>query len=479
MTRIPKLDLAQEFAERLPELRIPALKAKSRKFAHYRQEALTDLLRTSYERRWPHQYTSGATSFSRDFLVKKLKTARNRYKDFIRPFWVFPDDEPWRYRYYAWTRPYRLKEHVRETLQGVYESDGDIECRWVHPDDPEGTEVPQTPPQNGMPTELHGDLFIPAILPLSEEAIGRAINRIQGWIRTVRRPHHPLDEFKPSGRTYQDALQILLGFQRHIHALGGLPNIYTLQANGRLGPVPGCSHLIPIPNRLRQLIYEGSGMKDFDIKSCYWSIVRSLASGLGIDIFHIQHYPERKNDYHARWAAQTGHPNSRHFKAVTLSWLTGGTLSPHSNTRNVQLLGKGTMESLAADWVAREFYAEVRSVMKKILAAELEGGAEVFRNAAGATRRIPSHGTRRFSKMSAHLLTGYEQFAIRTVCREVQDLQVIIYDGFIAPDQPTGPLEELIRTRSEEELGLSLDLELQVSDLSEPVPDPEPDPWDF
>ena len=99
----------------------------------------------------------------------------------------------------------------------------------------------------------------------------------------------------------------------------------------------------------------------------------------------------------------------------------------------------------------------------------------MFTNAVGARLTVTDE-VRSFGKICSHILTGYEQFAIREVCELVNGLQAIIYDGFIAPPQPTAPLEQKLRERSEEVLGLPLDLRFKIQDMSEPIPEPEPDP---
>lgn len=76
-------------------------------------------------------------------------------------------------------------------------------------------------------------------------------------------------------------------------------------------------------------------------------------------------------------------------------------------------------------------------------------------------------------------MTGYEQFAIREMCKQVVGLQAIIYDGFIAPAQAVEPLEERVRRRSTQALGITLDVRIKTHDVSQGIPTLERASVDF
>ena len=175
--------------------------------------------------------------------------------------------------------------------------------------------------------------------------------------------------------------------------------------------------------------------------------------------------------------------NPDRFKSVATSWFTGGILTVNTHSRSAKQLGSEAMAVLRDDPITVSLYTEIREGMKRIVCelGELssDGGSEVLVNAVGAVRRLDGPKQPSFGSKCAHLLAGYEQFAIREVCKAIEGLQAIIYDGFICPPQPVEQLERLIRDRSSERLGVTLDLKLKETDLSSPIPDLEREPWDF
>jgi len=170
------------------------------------------------------------------------------------------------------------------------------------------------------------------------------------------------------------------------------------------------------------------------------------------------------------------------FKPLVSSFFTGGSLSTSPNTSNGQAFGGDVMARLASDDITVRLYREIQHGMKRLIdqtPSEKDGPASVFTNAVGA--RLSVTGERRdFGRLSAHLLTGYEQFAVREFCGQAEGLQGIIYDGFIAKPQEAPALEDHVRRRSKELLGVTLDLRLKRDDaLSDAMPNIERDEGDF
>lgn len=475
---IPVLDFREALVGRLPELRLEHLKSISRKLAEPRQRFLTHVLTNSFERRYPHDDDSSADAFSRDFLASGLHT-RTRYSQFLEPFYDFPDG-PWGYSKPGHTtKPYRLRKRARRALWEVYESGDPLPFEWL---DQSGSVTTGPTPTNGVPPSAARYFEVPALLPIRMSAVEHAIKRIEGWIEArLIYPEDPVNPKKPRGTTWSAARQILYSAKKQIATLGGLPNLYAEQSTGRLGPSSGAFHLIRVPNALRHLLYEGSGMQDYDIRSCFYSLFLSLGREVGFATDRVESYVGNKKDWHARWAHFTGVAPD-HFKGIAISWLTGGTMSPHGATAGARSIGPEGIRSLATDEFTRPLYDQVRHGMATVRAEcgtrMPDGKDTMLVNAVGAELRL-RHGKRRPGAEAMHLLAGLEQFAIREACSRVPSLQAVIYDGFIAPPVPVGPLEEAIRERSREELGITLDLELKQEDLSEPLADPEPDPWDF
>jgi hypothetical protein len=473
------LDTRTPLIERLPDLQPDRLRVLGRKHVCKRQRYLTQLLSTSYERRQPHSVDRDADSFRRDCLVQGLSVSPHGkvYTRLLAPFYVFPEGNYGYSKDRGITKAYRLRPAALDALDAVYRNEEPVPVMVY---DENGNEVRRdTLDVNGLPEIGPTRLTLPSVLPVRLAQIDHAIGRVAGWMEQFGEAMY-LDPAKPEATTLAQAQRILRSSRKWVVSLGGLPNLYQEQSHGRLGP--SGFHLITMPAQLRRLLLEGSGMVDYDVASCFWTIFQSLGRALSFATPVVDEYVGGKADWHNRWANITGRKNSDDFKAVAASLLTGGTLSPSSFTESGRRLGPSAMHALSGDVAARDLYREVKHGMKRIvgdaLKSETDGAEKVCINAVG--KHLTLQGTPAdFPRVCSHILTGYEQFAIRAMCEQVVGLQAIIYDGFIAPAQPVERLEEQVRKRSYEALGVTLDVRLKTEDLSQRIPDVERDLWDF
>jgi hypothetical protein len=473
------LDTRTPLVLRLPELDLECLRAMGRKHAIDRQLFLVELLGMSYERRRPHRTERQADSFDRDFLVKGLRVSPRAdvYTRLLEPFYDFPKGNYGYSKDSGTTKAYRLRSTAWSALQAVYRSDEPVPV--ILSDDP-GKELGiDQLEHNGLPQTVAKGFIAPSVLSITAQQVDHAITRVEEWLGTFG-DTMCLDPAKPDSTTLGEAYRLLHATRKWVVSLGGVPNLYHEQSHGRLGP--NGFHVITMPSRLRHLLFEGSGMVDYDIASCFWSIFLSLGQALSFPTSNVNDYVSSKAEWHQLWALTTGHRYPDDFKAVTTSWLTGGTLSSSPKTQSGRNLGTRGMQTLAANPAARAVYNEVQHGMKrivrKVLKVESDGGEQVYVNAVGkrlALKQRPGD----FGRLCCHALTGFEQFAIREMCGQAAGLQAIIYDGFIASPQPVSRLEELVRKRSTEEFGVTLDLRLRTTSLSEPVPDLRGDAGDF
>ena len=400
------------------------------------------------------------------------------YTRLLEPFYMFPEgNNGYSKERGGTTKAYRLRPNALGALHAVYRSDEPVPVTVY---DETGIEVGLDMLEaNGLPHSLADRLTVPSVLSVTLSQIDHAIRRVTGWIELHGETMY-LDPARPESTTLAEAQRILHTSRKWAVSLGGLPNLYQEQSHGRLGP--NGFHLITMPSRVRRLLFEGSGLVDYDLASCHWSIFQSLGRALAFPTPKVDRYVNHKADWHGRWVYVTAHRNRNDFKALAASWLTGGTLSASLRTESGRKLGASAMQALGRDPAARALYEEVQQGMKhivrKALKSETDGTEKVYINAIGkrlTLQRTPSD----FGRLCSHALTGFEQFAIRNMCEHVVGLKAIIYDGFIAPRQPVGPLEEHVRRRSLEALGVTLDVRLRTEDLSEPIPDLERDPEDF
>jgi hypothetical protein len=138
------------------------------------------------------------------------------------------------------------------------------------------------------------------------------------------------------------------------------------------------------------------------------------------------------------------------------------------------------MRNLGHDKRTRSLYEEVTQGMRRII--ERTSRATVNRkaayiNAVGAELYVDTrteHGA-----ICSHILTGYEQWVIREMCRGNAGLRAVIYDGYISEPVDVASLERRVRQRSKEQLGIELDMKLSRKDFSVPFESPRRQATEF
>jgi hypothetical protein len=109
----------------------------------------------------------------------------------------------------------------------------------------------------------------------------------------------------------------------------------------------------------------------------------------------------------------------------------------------------------------------MRQATAAYLTEESDGGETVKVNAVKAVLRPkPRKNAVTFAQECSHLLTGYEQWAIRRVCPEVRGLVGIVYDGLIAPPQPTEGWSAHIEAESARDLRVTLRLSFKATEFT-------------
>lgn len=395
------LDLTPALAGRLPDLRLESLKRLSRKFAPVRQRFLAMLLTLSFERHNPHRLRDEADSFSRDFLASGLRCDRDArsYQRFLAPFWRFDERNYGYSRDDGTTKAYWLKDGIRETVRGVYLSDepaGLIEVAEAHDRLPEGC-----------------NFTIPAVVPIPVTDVDRTIGRLEHWARTCG----PTMPIHPERRTtVSKALLLAYACRKYATCLGGMPNRYREQSHGRLGPVG--FHLIMLPSRPRHLLFEGRQLTDYDLAQCHWRVFRDLCRAVGYSTPLVESYIEDRGQWHGHWRSVTAIP-AHQFKQVATSLLAGAGLSQSSKSENYARFGATGNAAFVRDERTQEFNREIANGLKRVIKEcqvwTSDGGRKVAVNAVGAGLR-PDGVPGDYRRLCSHLLTGYEQWAIRLLC---------------------------------------------------------------
>jgi hypothetical protein len=470
------LDTITALLERLPDLRLEAVEkngGRKRKYARQRQEALARLLSCSYEHCHKHETEPGASAFSRNFLVDELHADKNgaAYAKLLEPFYDFPHGKRGFSKDLHQTKAYYLNAAAINALQAVYE--GNTPMRVL--DEHDNVVTRGDLPTNGIPAPLDKNFSVPSVIDLPLDHLDRAIAFVNGLIMQDGECRLCNPE-KGRGMTLGECRRYLYACRQWTLALGGLPNLYNVASNGRLAPTT-MTHTINLPRSIRRLVFDGSGLVDYDFASCYWSIFRSLGRAIGFPTRYADGYIKNRHDWLAMWVGVTGSGTVSDYKQIALSWLSGATLSAFPSTEGAKLVGPQAMTILSANGAARSLYTEVRVGMKRIKeytkeignVRTLESGRHVYVNAVGA--ELKTEGNQGdFARICSHLLTGYEQYAMRTLCPFVPGLTAVVYDGFLAPRTAVAPLVERVRERSRNELAIELDMTLEATPLDQQEP---------
>jgi hypothetical protein len=474
-----RLDITDALVKKLASLDVETIRAiGGRKHVHARQECLTELVIAGYMKSRPHATNEDAISRTSLELESGLRT--RRYALLLHPFFEFPHGNKGYSRDRRLTKPYRLRWEARNAVQSIVEGLEPVAVR--HCDTNKIVQRTDLP-SSGIPESLNIPFTVPSILPLALRDVDTAIETVKRW-RAIHlgNGHALLNPEKGGSTTLDEALRLLYTARQWTDALGGIPNFLQEQSTGRLCPVQGSMlNVVNLSSRMRQLLLRSSGQVDYDIRSCLWVVFICAGHALGFKTTQAQSYYNDKSRWHQRLTELTGVRGPTTFKRVVLSWLTGGTLSSSPRTKSGALIGSSGMRALSEDPVVRSLYDEVRAGLKVLLgAAETirDGKTTILLNALGLPLEVGKDGAA-FGQQTAHLLFGFEQFIIRSMCSQVSGLQSVVYDGFVAPPQHTAPLIERAGRDTAAILGIPIRVELKCSAFDEPIPEPVADGTDF
>ena len=443
-----KLDTLAVLVDRIPALRLDSLRQFGRKFLRERQRFLVSLLALSFAGQRAHAAEPWSTALDRSYLLDGLRVSRSGYKALIGTLYKFCGGNSGYDRDRRLSKAYQLRPEIRRAYEELLSSQT-FPVIW---EDDNGDQCP--PPTSGVPPGV--PLQLPAVVPLSTDAVDRALLTVERWIAGAKEQdedgaHWPLTHGRPF--TLDAARCLLLECRAWCRSLGGLPSLYVEQSNGRLGPA--CTpHVIQLPQRLRSLLFCDSGWYDYDLDSSHWRSFASLASAYSIRTDRVREYVDNKAALHERWAEQAGIRHTGLLKPVVLSFLTGGSLAATSYTESGRSIGVDAMRRLAAVPELIALREEANAGMRRVVDLLKTPDGQVT-SAIGKTIDAGS-----FAVAAAHVLTGAEQFAVRTMATEAKPV-ALIYDGMVARQVDTARLERLVAERSTEALGFPLHVRLR------------------
>ena len=394
--------------ELLPDLALDNLRRiGGRKHAAKRQAALYAMMVATYDgSARTHNRKPNCVSFSWDELRRRLHAQNSRVcHALLAPFFGYPAE---RKRFYKGsTKPYALKPHVLAACDTWAAESGPARIASITREDAlDAVEAAQA----------QGNLPAAAGLKLAAD--------------------HISDD--------------------------GLPNAMVgQQSNGRLIPDASSVHLVPMPKDQRKLLLQQGDDEqrwDYDFNSCHLRILVDLCEHHGLPHSHVSDYIDGRVLAVETWTRIIDHDNPDDFKQVVLSFLNGGTLSSSPKQTCGRLLGPERAKQFASLKAVSELAEEIGAAMRVIVtrtASKTNAVGQML--VEGAT----------FEQTCSHILTGYEQFALRVICSRLPQGSLVstVYDGWISrvelPDGQLRDLEEQVAVASRRELGIALHVKIR------------------
>ncbi len=453
------LDYRSALVDRVPHLSLERLTEiggqRGRLHAQARQDGLIRLLLSNYEgtrRSWNSGTDYRDSCFPKKTLQKYLKTSgSSHHQKFLTPLFAFHQGQRGYSASAGMGKSYRMLPHIRAVLDDLYQ--GFAPVRLIGRD---GEEV--------FLKDLAGFPFtptcmLPGCVPLDAVALHRRIAEVESW------------QTDTIGRLAKaEILQRLRVLRKWAVSAGGIPNGYSMTSTGRAGPsTEGGPHLIGMSPEVRTLVFAETDLVDFDLKASFWTCLQSVAAHLTIKTPAISDYISHRDQFFLpRWAKLLN-MDAAVFKPVATSWLLGAQISPFAKAiRDLNGNPFTISATLRSDDLTvrlqKRIRAEAAKVLNKYAAGLPKGTSGGVLNAVGAEFLGDAEEE---GGLHCHLLTGLEQFAMRSIVSHIPTPTAVIFDGVIAPAFPVEHLEDVVRIQSEKTLGFPLRVRIKASPFAE------------
>jgi len=234
----------------------------------------------------------------------------------------------------------------------------------------------------------------------------------------------------------------------------GLLQLYQESGNGRLNPMERLDfpHLIHTQNRIRQVLFSGMDLYDYDMSNSHLSIFYGLCKKYGMDCHFIGDYLENKSHYREKWSYDFC-VKEKIIKKYIISWLYGNTMSEVTDNPYYKVLGYERMIRIKSDLVLVGIYNEIIRGRKLIVNqhTSLNGNITNVMDKESVTKRLKSK--------LCFILFGYESKILEIVNQVIGNkMKVLIYDGWIGSKTDVSILERTIQNRLD--LDIRFDQEL-------------------
>jgi len=238
----------------------------------------------------------------------------------------------------------------------------------------------------------------------------------------------------------------------------GLLQLYQESGNGRLNPMIGLDfpHLIHTQNRIRQVLFSGMDLYDYDMSNSHLSIFYGLCKKYGMDCPFIGDYLTNKPYYREKWSYDYC-VKEKIIKKYIISWLYGNTMSEVSDNPYYKVLGYERMIRMKSDTVLVGIYNEIISGRKLIVNHHSTVNGTVINVMKKESQ------TKRMKSKLCFILFGYESKILEIINQLIgQSMKVLIYDGWIGSKTDVSILEKTIKQK------LNLDIRFDEELIEKP-----------
>lgn len=373
----------------------------------------------------------------------RKKVDNGYYKKVIQPYFDCINDSYSFGNGKGKTKKYRLKKWVKDLCIVQYKKPKSIQYSKVIKND---IEPIHTIPNNGVGlVDINGDptrsnVYVNPIVNLNW-------NNLENTIIS-------LENSKPNmirKKIYDRSLNLLYQYNSVLNnnlCKGGVLQLYQEGIDGRLNPKGGVDfpHIIHTPSRIRNILFSGMDLWDYDMSNSHLSLFYGLCERYGLRCPNIGEYLVRKDELRYKWSYDFN-VKIKDLKTYIISWLYGNHINPIKPNPYYEIMGYDRLEKIKNDEFLNGLYHEI-IIGRKLIVKNHQTDEETITNVMGKK----SHLTH-IKKKLCFILFGYEGKVLELVNEVIDDdMIVLIYDGWIGRKTDTKLLENHIH----EKLGFSI-----------------------
>ncbi len=337
------------------------------------------------------------------------------------------------------TKKYKLKEWIKDLCRVQYKNTKSIQYSKVIKNDIEPID---TIPNNGVgSTDINGEptksnVCVNPIVQLNWNNIENTIIQLEKSTPKLIRKE----------KIYDRSLNHLNQFNSILNnnlCKGSVLQLYQEGIDGRLNPKGGVDfpHIINTPSRIRNVLFSGLELWDYDMSNSHLSLFYGLCERYGMRCPNIGEYLVRKGELRNKWSYDFN-VKIKDLKTYIISWLYGNHINPIKPNPYYDVMGYERLQKIKDDEFLNELYQEVISG-RKLIVENHQTEKNTIINVMGKK----SHLTH-IKKKLCFILFGYEGKVLELVNEVIgKDMIVLIYDGWIGRKTNTELLEKHIKNK--------------------------------